>query len=281
VNAQGTKSDGTEKDNVVTVMTSHIENKGTPACRRGQLDEVLQLIGHRNNPVIFAGDFNTFGSDGRPTTVEGMLRARFGNPQWLARQVIKHFVPYSGFFFTAYDTFKWFKSKDDPTSWFSPEHDFFNHVRDLNTFFDGTKFDFRGDDKHSGGRGHTLANSNARDDKGFVTTEAFARPLSLGPLTLIGKYPIDWIFVRSYMRGDDSNYKMAPHFPLTLEAVRDATIPRLADHAPKVVLLPLSNTGCDSGGCTSSDPGDDVPEVPITMEPGTMEMPNPNDSTPM
>jgi endonuclease/exonuclease/phosphatase family metal-dependent hydrolase len=263
VNAKGTALDGQERDNVVTVMTAHIENKGSPSCRRGQLKEVLKHIEGRNNPVIFTGDFNTLGTDGRPTTIQSLLRSKLANPEWLARQVLTRFNPYAGYFFTAYDIFKWFKTKDDPTSFFSPEHNFFNIVRDDQSFPDGARFDWRGDSKHSGAGGHTLANSNARDGKGFVTTSAFERPLMVGPLTLIGKYPIDWIFVRSYMTGDNPSYKLAPHFPQTLEDVRDATLPRLADHAPKTVLLPLNDPGCGDA-CTTADPGDDIPEVSIT-----------------
>ncbi len=45
---------------------------------------------------------------------------------------------------------------------------------------------------------------------------------------------------------------MAPHFPRTLEELRDATEPRLSDHAPITVELPLGDP-CPEGACEAGD----------------------------
>jgi hypothetical protein len=48
---------------------------------------------------------------------------------------------------------------------------------------------------------------------------------------------------------------MAPHFPRTLEELRDATSPRLSDHAPMTVLLPIQDP-CKEGTCPNSPVSD-------------------------
>jgi acetylornithine deacetylase/succinyl-diaminopimelate desuccinylase-like protein len=101
VNADGTSLEFVEggRRDVVTVVSTHLENRTTPECRAEQMEEVLSHLKGVTNPVILAGDLNTFGSDGRPMTVERLLLSRFGNPEWVAKQVITRLVPYSGLVF--------------------------------------------------------------------------------------------------------------------------------------------------------------------------------------
>ena len=51
---------------------------------------------------------------------------------------------------------------------------------------------------------------------------------------------------------------MAPHLARTLEELRDATQPRLSDHAPLTVSLPINDT-CQDGSCLG-DPAKDSRE---------------------
>ena len=106
-------------------------------------------------------------------------------------------------------------------------------------FDDGTAFDLRGDKERSiGGKRKSFANSNQRGKKGFVTTYQVARPLMF-----IGKYKLDWIFVKpGGLRAPfakNGSYRFAPHFGRTLTTVNEAVEDRISDHRPMIVDLPL------------------------------------------
>jgi hypothetical protein len=63
-------------------------------------------------------------------------------------------------------------------------------------FDDGTQLDYRGDAGLSlNGRDGILGNYNERAGKGFVTT--FSLPRTLGDK---GKFKLDWIFVKAYLK---------------------------------------------------------------------------------
>ncbi|HWC19750.1 MAG TPA: hypothetical protein VG498_22245, partial [Terriglobales bacterium] len=102
-----------------------------------------------------------------------------------------------------------------------------------------TRVDFRGDAELSvSGRGGTLGNSNERANKGFVTT--FALPRTLGAK---GKFKLDWIFVKGYLKKDEDtpeSYRFAPTFARTMNELNEAFEEPLSDHAPISVDLPLS-----------------------------------------
>ena len=92
--------------------------------------------------------------------------------------------------------------------------------------------------QRSGGRSGTLANSNERGDKGFVTTYEVTR--AVGPF---GQFKLDWIFVKPYGgRAPESGapYRFSPHFPHTMKELNYSYAERLSDHNPMVVDLPFS-----------------------------------------
>lgn len=260
---------------VLTVVSTHLENKGKPGCRADQMEEVVGHIAHITNPVILAGDLNTFGSDGRPTTIRNLLLGRFGNPQWVARQLITRFVGYSSVVLSITSAINMFRLKDDPTGvnipilFPNPEKGLFDAVEDA-TFADAGRFDFRGDETRTvNGTAKTLANSNQRDGKGFKTTHALARTIQIGDFTVFGRWKIDWMFVRGYARTSrdaKATYRMAPHFPRTLEELNDSAVDpgtgepaRMSDHAPLTVVMPLGDT-CPDGSCV----GNPVPSSEFT-----------------
>jgi endonuclease/exonuclease/phosphatase family metal-dependent hydrolase len=253
--------------NTVTVVSVHLEAKSTAKCRAEQMREALDLVKDRKNPVIVAGDLNSFGGDGRPMTVAKLLKARFGNPEWIARQLVTRLVPYSGWAYNARDAFNWYRLKDDPTGVNIPlllpnkEKGLFDAVEDFR-FADGARFDFRGNsDRSVNGTARTLANSNQRDKKGFKTTSALPRTIG----GVFGRWKIDWMFVRGYAkdpRSGKESYRMAPHFSRTLEELRDATPERLSDHAPITVVLPLKDPCIGKDACTASD-GDEIADAEL------------------
>ena len=90
-----------------------------------------------------------------------------------------------------------------------------------------------------GGRKNTLANSNERDGKGFVTSFRLPRPIKF-----VGKFKLDWIFVKPVHLFDSSDYQgsylFAPHFGRTLGAINSLVPDRISDHDPMIVDLPLA-----------------------------------------
>ena len=145
---------------------------------------------------------------------------------------------------TARYTTKITKNLQDPTAkdipMLSPNRvkplfDMIEHYR----FNDGGAFDFRGDVKHSvNGKDGTLANSNQRDLKGFKTTFSVKRSL----VEVIGKYRLDWVFVKSYLKDTrdlTGPYRFAPLFGETLEEMNTSLTPPISDHHPNVVDIPF------------------------------------------
>jgi len=229
----------------LTVVDAHTEAKGTPKCRQDQMAEILSKLKTNKNPVIMGGDLNTSGTDGRPMTVARLLFSRFENPEFYLKEITKRLaIPYAGWGWMAWDTFKWFKKLDDPTSLFNPEHALFKQAKAAGFDFRGEKLRTVKTDAHPEGTSKTLANSNQRDKKGFKTT--FSVDRTFGPL---GKLKLDWVLVRPGF-GKDS-YRMAPHYSRTLETLNQAPSTRLSDHYPLTVVLPLKDPclGKPEGTC--------------------------------
>ena len=105
-------------------------------------------------------------------------------------------------------------------------------------FNDGYTFDFRGNAARSiGKKDERLANSNQRGFKGFKTTFSVKRALGV-----VGKYRLDWVFVKAYTATAESGtwpYRFAPHFGETLEEMNTGLIEPVSDHHPNVVDLPF------------------------------------------
>ena len=60
----------------VTVVSVHLENRCAPACRRRQMEALVEEVGNVRHPVILAGDLNTSGSDATPTSVPHEIMQR-------------------------------------------------------------------------------------------------------------------------------------------------------------------------------------------------------------
>jgi hypothetical protein len=121
----------------------------------------------------------------------------------------------------------------------NPERKFFTTLENFR-FSDGGAFDFRGDASRSrGSKGKPLSNSNERGRMGFVTTYQVKRPIGF-----IGKYKLDWIFVKPAKLTDSTDlgqsYLFAPHFGQTLTDINEILEDRISDHRPIIVELPLS-----------------------------------------
>ena len=233
----------------VTVVATHLEDMTTPENRRKQLEELLAQIRNINNPVILAGDMNTSTHDAAPVSVTRALKQRFGSEKWWAEEgateAIKRATPFGWAYDISHGLIGFARGVDDPTVRSiplvgkNPEAAFFTRLRQFR-FADEDTFDFRGDkQRSSNGRAGNLANSNERGEKGFAPTSELGR--TYGP---IGRFKLDWIFVRPVRLTDPhsekASYRFAPYFGRTLKELNQSIPERISDHNPITVDLPLN-----------------------------------------
>ncbi|MET0626072.1 MAG: endonuclease/exonuclease/phosphatase family protein [Pyrinomonadaceae bacterium] len=228
----------------MTVVATHLEDKTKPEGRRKQLEELLARIKDAKGPVVVAGDMNTSTQDGTPLSAARLLKNRLGSKSFWIKQGLGLLtgIRLPTLLLTGINTYR---KQADPTVRSvplvasNPEAGFFDKLKDFR-FADGNAFDFRGERGRSvGDRDDTLANSNQRGDKGFVTTYEVERTIAF-----VGKFKLDWIFVRppALTENDDTEqpHRFAPHFGRTLKSLNDALQDRISDHAPITVDLPLA-----------------------------------------
>ncbi|MCB9799776.1 MAG: hypothetical protein H6757_03330 [Candidatus Omnitrophica bacterium] len=227
----------------LTVINIHLEIKCEPYGREAQMHEILSYIKEIKNPVIVMGDFNMSSTDISPTTAARVLKRTAKNPgTWLSIGV-NAVAPQALVINTTRAVSNVTKNFNDPTAKHipivapNPLRSFFDMVKDFR-FEDGKSFDFRGNPNRSvGNKDKPLANSNQRGTKGFRTSFRVVRPLGL-----VGKYRLDWVFVKAFaLTPEDKSepYRFAPHFGETLEEMAFALEPPISDHAPNVVDLPF------------------------------------------
>ncbi|HTU48995.1 MAG TPA: endonuclease/exonuclease/phosphatase family protein [Acidobacteriaceae bacterium] len=222
---------------VFTVVNVHLENKGKATCRRKQMDRVLSEIRDIPGPVVVAGDLNTTGADGTPTSVRHELAVRVSDYQFWLGQVWKYSP--AGIPMLATKPFQYWRSFRDPTATQiplvgkNPEAPMFADVKKFR-FADGGSFDFAGSpQRNKQGMGGTLSDSNERASKGFVPT--FSMQRSMGG---VFQYRLDWIFVKPEGSGTGP-LAFSPEFPTTMKELNQAMPERLSDHAPITVDLPM------------------------------------------
>jgi hypothetical protein len=228
----------------VTIVAAHLENRTTPKGRVKQADELLEMIRPISNPVVVAGDMNTTGQDGSVLNIKSAMLKKLNDPAFWATQGVKYATGVGLIMDVASFGFKTTKFQGDPTASgvpllaANPEQRFFKDL-DKYRFDDRTRIDFRGDAELSvNGRAGTLGNSNERASKGFVTTFGLPRTLSA-----VGKFRLDWIFVKGYLKddpGEADSYRFAPAFAHTMNEANEALNPRLSDHAAISVDLPIT-----------------------------------------
>jgi endonuclease/exonuclease/phosphatase family metal-dependent hydrolase len=231
-------------EGVATVVNVHLENRCKPGCRARQMDALLARIEEIENPVIVAGDLNTSGTNGTPTSIRREIFNRVKDYEFWVSQALRWGTPAS-LPLAVLTPVKYFKNYLDPTSTHLPvaapnnEAILFRHVEKFR-FIDHQAFDFRGDSEHNlHGKGRTLANSNQRARKGFEPTFALKRDFG----GLVGRYKLDWFLIKPYTprpRGEGMSYRFAPHFPVTMRELNNAVPDGISDHAPITVDLPLS-----------------------------------------
>lgn len=232
---------------ILTIINIHLEIKCQPMDRAIQMREILDEIKKIKNPLIMLGDFNAAPTDISPTSVTRTVKRTLKNPTTWFGVAVNYISPYGLAINTTRGASNVTKNFNDPfaknISVVAPNSLFamFDMIRNFR-FEDGKAFDFRGDPERSiGAKNKLLANSNQRGHKGFKTSFSVKRALGI-----VGKYRLDWIFVKSQMTDPEDTsgpYRLAPHFGETLEEMNTSFKEPLSDHHPSVIDLPLEEPG--------------------------------------
>lgn len=231
-------------NDTLTIINVHLEIKCVPGGREIQMQEILSYIKDIKNPVVVAGDFNAAPEDLSPTSAKRVIVRTAKNPETWASVGTTVLIPGALAVNTTRVTAKYTKNFNDPFAFNlpvllpNPLKPMFKMIEDYR-FSDGTSFDFRGGkDRSINHKKGKLANSNERGTKGFRTTFSVKRPLGF-----IGKYRLDWFFIRSGRlknpQDSKASYWLAPHFGETLEEMNSGLKSPISDHHPNVVDLPL------------------------------------------
>jgi endonuclease/exonuclease/phosphatase family metal-dependent hydrolase len=233
-----------------TVVATHLEAKTKPSNRVRQLRELLAAVKDISHPVILAGDMNTSGRDSTPTSVGREIKKRLGSKKFWLTRGLKYAAGLELPYGLVRGGLNEYRKQADPTVRHvpfiapNPEAKFFETLKEFR-FADGGAFDFRGDaGRSAGGSTGTLANSNERGGKGFITTYEAERAIGF-----VGKFKLDWVFVKppAPARGEAESrpYRFAPHFGRTLKRLNHSVEGRVSDHSPLVVDLPYAEPPID------------------------------------
>jgi endonuclease/exonuclease/phosphatase family metal-dependent hydrolase len=227
---------------IVTVVNAHLENKCKARCRVTQMNAILDHVRDTKGSLILAGDMNTTGADGSILSFGYIVKTKIRDPRFWAGQAVNYFNPIN--MYGMGTAARYFHGYGDPTRRDLPivannrEYAFFDTLRKAE-FSDGTRFDFNGEKQLTvNGTSGTLANSNQRAAKGFTYTFSLPRDFK----GAVGRYRLDWFFIKP-PAGSPATKKsrfLYPEFPRTMQTLNRSLEPRLSDHAPITVDLPLA-----------------------------------------
>ena len=222
---------------LISVISTHLENRTEPFCRERQLQAILDHISTIQNPVILAGDLNNFEKSAESTSFKKAFNKRIRDPGFMAMMGINYFNPYSLITNVSTSVVGFIRKHRNPTKINIPvilpnkARKLFLMIKRFR-FADLNGFDLSGDNKWSY-RGKSsdnrFSNSNQIARIGFVETFKFNR--SFG----VAKYKIDWIFVKPIDRAGRQQY--FPAFGRTLKDFNQVT--GISDHHPITVELIL------------------------------------------
>ena len=224
-----------------TVVSAHLEDRATSACRREQMKELAMQVREVSGPIVIGGDLNTSGKDGTPTSIAYEIKKRVSDSRFWISGGIRWFTPLSVPALIGFPVNFW-KNFHDPTAVDIPvvgpnrARSLFTELRDFR-FADGSRLDFTGDHTRSGNRrGRTLANSNQRSWKGFHPTYHLERNY----FGLVA-FRLDWLFVKAVPQSKGTEL-FRPQNPKTLRHFNELGKERLSDHHPITVDLELRRT---------------------------------------
>ena len=227
----------------ISVINVHLEIKCPPQVRATQIGEIVNYIKDIRHPVILAGDFNSAPQDLSPTATPRVIERTLSVPEFWFSRFVEYLLPQALVLNTSLWLSNLTKNYQNPTALHvpliapNPSGELFGLLQRFR-FADGGAFDFRGERRRSAWRAGKLSNANERDRWAYKTTFRVDRTVA----TLIGKYRLDWVFVKAYLkrpRDRRGPRRFAPHFGRTLNALGASLAERISDHDPNVVDLPL------------------------------------------
>lgn len=185
----------------VTLVSTHLENRCQPKCRKQQLEFLLKELATVNGALVLGGDLNNFEGDVGPTSLVKLVSSKITDISFVAKTALTFFNPYSLITNTSSLSLGTLRKHRDPTVRPVPvllpnkTYSFFKYIEDFK-FQDDTQFDAEGDAQYSyNERAAKWSNSNQRAAKGFV--ETFKLKRSFG----IAKFKVDWLFVKPDSEG--------------------------------------------------------------------------------
>jgi endonuclease/exonuclease/phosphatase family metal-dependent hydrolase len=211
-------------DGTITAVSTHLEDRATPDCRRRQMEDLLATLHGAPGAVVLGGDLNTSGADGTPTSLQYEVMKRITDRRFWARSALQWFSPAAVSTAVLWPV-NYLKNFRDPTAMSIPvvapnsERALFRLLRSFR-FADGGSFDF--------GASATLGNSNERSWKGFRPTYRFKRTY----FGFVGAYRLDWLLVKG-----GAGESMRPRYPRTLSRFNKVSGNRLSDHHPILIDL--------------------------------------------
>ncbi len=225
---------------LITVISTHLENRCKPKCRRDQIEYILEQIRGIRTPVVLAGDMNNFEGDAGPTSVLKLVSSKVTDLEFLAKTALSFINPYSLITNTSSLSLGTLRKHRDPTVRPIPillpnkSYSFFKAIENFE-FDDDAHFDNDGDAAWAFTDNHAKwSNSNQRALKGFVETFQLKRSFGLA------KFKIDWIFVKPIYEQQVKKY--FPAFGRTFRDLNNSYrggAEKLSDHNPICVDLVL------------------------------------------
>lgn len=194
---------------VITVVSSQLENRTNSKCRQRQLESILHYMKDFTNPIVFGVDLNNIGKSAAPTTISRTIEKTAKDPKFYVKKAISSINPFSWISSVTSMTYGNLRKMNDPTVRNIPvllpnnAYKLFKSIHQFE-FGDGLKFDFSGE--------HDLANSNERNHRSYVKTYEYDRWFGKG------KVKLDWIFIKPIQDMNGQYY--TPQAAETLTSVR-------------------------------------------------------------
>ncbi|MDJ0626585.1 MAG: endonuclease/exonuclease/phosphatase family protein [Candidatus Caenarcaniphilales bacterium] len=226
----------------VTVVSTHLENRGHPKCRRLEIAELVNHLKSVQNPLVIAGDLNTTNEEARRPYFRHTLYWYIIN-QFELSTLVTSIATRAGLILldlpipnpipTVVQIINQSREWRNPPGLGTRERKLFRRVIHNFSFDDGTVFDTRGSKEFNQKNSkRLLSNSNQTTPIGYRPTFCFARSYKK-----IFCMKLDWIFVKgnlSYCGRKKKNCRYAnnswaPTNPRTLFA--SSLLGTLSNHA--------------------------------------------------
>jgi endonuclease/exonuclease/phosphatase family metal-dependent hydrolase len=236
----------------VKVISTHLENRGSPKCRRSELQDILDAIkDETDKPIVLAGDLNTTNEEARRPYFRHFAFWYLKN-QFELSTLIANIGTSAGVFFldlpfpvptpipATVQLINQAREWRNPPGIGSAERKLFRKQLQNFRFSDGTVFDTRGTPSANKKRSkRLLANSNQTTPIGYKPTYCFERNYKH-----LFCMKLDWIFVKNDLTKSERCHSCptndwAPTNPRTL--YQSMLLGGLSDHAAITTDLIVPN----------------------------------------